>query len=157
MTRLLLLLTVTLAGCAHPAAPPARSAAAGTVQGQSLAGDLLGMVGPFAAKKAIQAAISAALKKDAKTVATFRSDVAHTPEAAQVDYLKKRIGTLQKAIAAAELALVPLKNVDAAHEALAALKHEDEQRAKVADKSPAALLAWGDALAAGLETFKGTF
>ncbi|MDB5101091.1 MAG: hypothetical protein JWM80_5512 [Cyanobacteria bacterium RYN_339] len=157
MTRAVVLLALLLSGCGAHVAPQAHAVAGSGVASQSLAGDLLGLVGPFAAKKAIQAAIGTALKKDATSVQNWQADISRKPEAEQKAYLQKRIGALQKTIGAAEIALMPMKNVDNAHAALDALKAEDDLRSRVADKTPAVLLAWGDALAKGLDAFKATF
>lgn len=156
MKRALVLIALLLAGCGKPVAPQASAMAGAGVASKSLAGDVLGMVGPFAAKKALQAAIAAALKKDAKSAQAWRDDVSRQPEAAQQDFLQKRIGLLQKALTAAELALMPLQNVNAAHEALDAAKADDAQHTRLADKSPAALLAWGDDLARDLDALRAS-
>jgi hypothetical protein len=157
MKRALVLIALLVAGCGHPAAPQATAMAANGVAGKSLTGDLLGMVGPFAAKKALQAALLAALKKDAKTVQAWQEDVSRQPEAAQKAYLQQRIGLLQKALTAAEVAMMPLKDLDAAHEAVDAAKADDARHARLADKSPGALLAWGDELARDLDALRATF
>jgi hypothetical protein len=157
MKRAVVLIALLLAGCGKPAAPQATALAGTGVASKSLAGDLLGALGPYAAKKALQAAIGTALKKDATTLETWRSDVSHQPEAAQKAFLQKRIGGLQKTLSAAELAMMPMKNIEASQAALATAKANDGKHDHLADKSPPALLAWGDDLSADLAALKATF
>lgn len=163
-----LTLTLILAGCGTtgPSAPLSRS---GSVESQSIGGDIARKLAPIAARKAVQAGIAVAVKNDDKALAEFKATVSQKPEGEQVTFLSKRLKTLQRAITAAEVALAAntalakREDTAAVREALQAAKAEDKELSKAYDEKPtdkekiAYLLKWADALHEGLLKARESF
>lgn len=158
MRRLALLAVLLLTGCGNHALPTSTAVRAGGVASQSLSGDLLNALGPIAARKAVQAGLLLALKKDAKTAATWTSGhYDQKPDADQLAFLQARLATLQKAVLAARLALKPLTEVDAPLAALDQLDADDSNRETPEDTSPRALFARCTTMAADLQAVANAF
>jgi hypothetical protein len=106
----------------------------GSLDSLSLQGDLMRKLGPVAARKAVQVAMTLAIKKDDKAVDAFSRTVSAKPAKDQLDFLQKRLKALQHAVTVADAALSQLDGVEAVRDALKIAKDNDKAQSKQFDQ-----------------------
>ena len=127
------LLLLVLSGCGTAAMPNAtmgQRVEGASLESLSLQGDLMRKLGPIAARKAVQTAMKLALKKDAKAVDDWEQGAGEQRDADRAAFQQKRLKTLQRAVTAADAALLALEDVAAVKDALAQTKADDKAQAK---------------------------
>lgn len=163
----LLMAVMVASGCGSTAGPlsASRPQTASGVQAKSLTGDLLKHLGPIAARKGVQTAMKLALRNDGKAVKEWEDGVSQAAGPVQLEFQAKRLKSLQRALMAADVALMKLEGVSSVREALATAQTDDKKRAggfEALKKAPEAEQAAytktsADALAAGFATAAASF